>query len=152
MNKHYRGPTYKSWAAMLTRCRNPNREDWRLYGGRGIKVCKRWLKFKSFLEDMGERPLGRTLDRFPDPDGDYEPGNCRWATPLEQVRSRRKGHFRGEKNNQARLTWKQVKEIRAIWNVADTKKGALIKLLMSKYRVSQGCISKIVYNASWREE
>jgi len=75
--------TYESWAAMIQRCTNPKHVDWHRYGGRGIKVCKRWMTFANFLADMGERGDGLTLDRI-DPDGDYKPSNCRWASWKEQ--------------------------------------------------------------------
>ena len=78
-----RSPTYGTWANMLQRCLNPKNPRWSDYGGRGIKVCEQWVTFATFLADMGERPEGKTLDRK-SPDGNYEPGNCRWATPLEQ--------------------------------------------------------------------
>lgn len=80
--------TYKSWIAAVYRCTVKGSTHWKRYGGRGVKVCDRWLKFENFYADMGERPEGKTLDRFPDGDGDYQPGNCRWATPKEQAANR----------------------------------------------------------------
>jgi hypothetical protein len=86
-----RTPTYTTWQAMLERCHNPKNPKYYMYGALGVKVCERWLSFENFLADMGVRPDGHTLDRHPDPHGDYEPGNCRWATPGEQQRNRRAG-------------------------------------------------------------
>lgn len=160
INPHYQDPTYRSWAAARTRCYNPNREDWPLYGGRGIKVCERWNRFKYFLEDMGERPKGTTLDRI-DSDGDYEPGNCRWATPLQQAQNSRKWDRNGEKNPSAVLTAEQADEIRKVWdalplsyNGLKKKKGtaySTIRRLAIEYGVSFGCIAKLVYNSTWNK-
>lgn len=80
-------PTYRSWLAMHGRCKHPSTNGFEYYGGRGIKVCDRWTDFENFLADMGERPLEHSLDRI-DSDGNYEPGNCRWATPIQQRHNR----------------------------------------------------------------
>ena len=84
-------PEFRVWTAIKTRCYNPNFKDFYRYGGRGIIVCERWLhSFQNFLADMGPRPSAKhSIDRFPDNDGNYEPGNCRWATGKEQSRNRR---------------------------------------------------------------
>jgi len=85
--KHGRrmSPTYISWRSMKLRCYCKKHKYYHRYGGRGVSVCRRWLhSFENFLADMGERPPGMTLDRFPNNDGNYESGNCRWATPKQQ--------------------------------------------------------------------
>lgn len=87
----YNSPTYRSWKSMLARVKDPR---YQYHKGRGITVCERWTKFENFLTDMGERPPGTTLDRS-DNDGNYEPGNCRWATSKQQARNRRRPRKRG---------------------------------------------------------
>jgi hypothetical protein len=79
---------YKAWVSMLGRCSNPKNDSWKYYGARGIAVCERWLSFDNFIEDMGPRPAGMSIDRI-DNDKGYEPSNCAWATPAEQSKNRR---------------------------------------------------------------
>lgn len=87
-SKRQASPTYTSWRAMRDRCSKANHHAWENYGGRGIAVCERWARFENFLADMGERPDGTSLDRI-DPNGNYEPGNCRWADDVAQRRNQR---------------------------------------------------------------
>lgn len=85
-----RTPMKVCWENMLRRCSDPKLPAYKWYGARGIKVCERWRVFDNFLADMGERPSpAHSLDRFPNNDGDYEPGNCRWATNEQQMNNKR---------------------------------------------------------------
>jgi hypothetical protein len=88
--EHY---LYRTWARMRERCNNPAHKFFKYYGALGVQVCKRWDDFAVFLADViseiGERPPGHTLDRYPDNNGNYEPGNIRWATSAQQAQNRR---------------------------------------------------------------
>lgn len=84
---------------MMYRCTSPKSPNWAYYGGRGITVCERWRDFRNFVADMGERPPGMSIERS-DNDGNYEPGNCRWATRSEQQRN-----SRNSKLTQADVDW-----------------------------------------------
>lgn len=88
-------PEYSAWSSMKRRCVNPKASNYRDYGGRGITVCPRWLdSFENFLTDMGQKPSrGHSLDRYPDNDGNYEPGNCRWADGVQQSNNKRSNHL-----------------------------------------------------------
>lgn len=99
-------PTYVSWLGMKRRCLSPDADLYKSYRVKGIKVCDRWLAFRNFLADMGERPPGTTLDRV-DNNGNYEPGNCRWASATEQSNN---------KGNNTRITAFGVEKTLADWS------------------------------------
>lgn len=86
-------PEYAVWNAMLQRCSNPRHKKWKDYGGRGIRVCERWLQFENFIADVGRRPAPHLeLDRA-DNDGDYAPHNCRWISRRDQTNNTRRNVF-----------------------------------------------------------
>lgn len=94
---------YKVWSAMKARCNRPSHKDFKHYGGRGIRISKRWHTFKNFYKDMGDPPKGLTLERINNEKG-YSKSNCKWVTRKEQIQNRRvskvcsNGHKRTEKN------------------------------------------------------
>jgi hypothetical protein len=125
---------YRCWLGMIQRCTNSNVRGYPDYGGRGIKVCERWLNsFENFFEDMGQRPSkSHSLDRFPNNDGDYKPGNCRWATKLEQMSNKRSNRlidYQGELLCLAE--WARRTGIRAETITSRLKKGWSIERALS---------------------
>ena len=99
-------PEHNVWSGMHLRCKNPKSNSYQFYGGRGIVVCERWNDFFAFVEDMGRRPDGMSLDRI-DPEGNYEPSNCRWATNREQSRNKRESvlyEWKGEQRTRKEIS------------------------------------------------
>jgi hypothetical protein len=103
-----KGNEYISWLCMKQRCLNPKDPRYKDYGGRGITIYEPWLDFVNFERDMGARPKGTSLDRWPNPNGNYEPGNCRWASRQQQQRNMRNSHF---------ITWKGQRKLCREWAI-----------------------------------
>jgi hypothetical protein len=131
----YGTPIYQTWISMIQRCRNQKNKSFKHYGGRGIIVCERWKTAANFIEDMGPRPEGMTLERINNDRG-YEPGNCKWASPAEQTRN----------NRQTKLTKHQVHRIREFkWAGASAKELAVL------FDVTKSTIFKICAQTTWKD-
>jgi hypothetical protein len=101
-------PEYQTWRGMIERCGNVNQPNYRLYGGRGITVCRRWRNFKYFLEDMGLRPKGLQLDRI-DNEGNYCPENCHWVTRTQNLSNTRTNVFLSFNGHTATISeWSRI--------------------------------------------
>ena len=128
--------TYQIWAGLIQRCTNPKRKEWKNYGGRGIRVCKRWLKFENFLEDMGIRPEECEIDRIEN-DGDYFMLNCHWVTKIKNLRSSR----------HTKLNVSKVKDIK--WSLR--RANQTYKEIASRFNVTKHAIADIATNRTWRD-
>ena len=106
---------------MKRRCLDPKRNSYKSYGGRGIKVCDRWLKFDNFIDDMGERPDEMTLDRINN-DGNYEPANCKWSTAFEQCNNKRNSRLI-EFNNKTQALGKWCLELGLDYRLVSQRMG-----------------------------
>lgn len=127
-------PTYATWRGMMERCNNPNHVNYRHYGGRGISVCPRWSSFANFLEDMGERPAGMTLDREHGDRG-YDPGNCRWATYSVQAQN----------SSNAKLNDAAIRLIRARLDNGEARLP-----IAEEYGITVKTVSRIRHRQAWK--
>lgn len=143
-HNHYKSRLYHIWSAMIQRCTNINNPAFKDYGGRGIKVCDRWLNsFSNFLADMGEpKSIFLTLDRYPNKNGNYEPGNCRWATFKEQTRNKRNNRVLtyGEEKLIA-VDWAKILKISAGTLYRHLRKGHSIADIIAIRKINHGKIN-----------
>jgi len=134
---------YTTYSHMIRRCYNPSNEAYKDYGGRGISICKRWYNgkrsregFLNFVEDMGPKPTGYSVDRI-DNDGDYSPDNCHWATAKTQARNR----------STTKLTDSDIPEI---FDLAS--QGFSQRAIAREFNVAQPTIGRILRGKSWQSE
>ncbi len=134
-----KSPEHATWRRIIQRCTNPNVERYPRYGGRGITICDRWLEpegkgFINFIEDMGNRPSKEHSIERADNNGNYEPGNCKWATRKEQCRNRTTSHYI-EYNGQVKTIaeWSEITEVKQLTLLARIRKGwSIEKALTTK--------------------
>ena len=138
-----RHPLWATWIGMRQRCTNPLATGFARWGGRGIKVCERWENFAAFVEDMGPRPEGCTLDRINN-DGNYEPSNCAWRTRKEQAANRT--NHRGSAHYLAKLTEDEVELLRAMAAGSSIPRTELARIFHITRPHAYGLISR----KSWR--
>lgn len=165
-------PDYGIWSHIKSRCSNPSHPDYQYYGGRGIGVCERWVtSFDNFLDDMGPRPEPRylySIDRWPDKNGNYEPGNCRWATVKEQNTNRRQRRNKNEvRQERYEFQEKNAQRLRALSDKSEISDESLIyypygnltdlktfsetvgiPLVVCKYRYAQDWSAEFILNGS----
>lgn len=133
------------WNGMKKRCYNPQCKSFPMYGGSGVSVCPRWINgdgettgFECFLSDMGTRPTPRhSIDRYPDKNGNYEPGNCRWATPSEQSRNTKRTVL----DREMVFTMKTIHR----------EQGLGARSLSKMFGVKHTCVENVIYGRSWKD-
>jgi DNA-directed RNA polymerase specialized sigma24 family protein len=144
-------PLHRTYEGMIERCNYKKNCRYHRYGGRGIKVCERWarrpdkkaLGFWNFVNDMGEKPEGCTLDRI-DPDGDYSPENCKWSTALEQARN--KSSDRKVRHWLAKLNEDKVRTIRMM-----ASDGQTVNDIARRFEVSPSTVADAIKRRTWKD-
>lgn len=142
--RNTKSSTYNIWVGMRQRCNDPAHVLFHRYGGRGIRVCERWNSFGNFLEDMGERPHGMTIDRT-DNDGHYEPDNCRWTTRAENRRNA----------SHCKLTAENVRVLKGLlrsinYSIPKIRYRAY-RIIGSLFGVSESLVSQIDGGSKWAD-